>query len=101
MVYKNDLTGRSHRGLLSLRLRGWSVILIKVSVGPHVRRNSLHFVPKSARKRISVADTRYSKRTSDALRFLVAPFAIFFFCGREGLASPGPKTSSGKSQLDI
>jgi hypothetical protein len=56
-------------------------------------------VPRSTRKEISASDARYSQRTSDALRFLVAPFAVFFFWGREGLTSPGANTSSGKSQL--
>ena len=58
-------------------------------------------VPRSTGQRISASDARYSQRTSDALRFFVAPFAIFFFWGREGLTSPGANTSSGKSQLEI
>ncbi len=62
---------------------------------------SLDVVPKSTRKRISARDARYGQRTSDALRFLAAPFVVLFFCGRDGLTSPGPNTSPGRSQLEI
>jgi hypothetical protein len=56
-------------------------------------------VPEPTRKRTSASDARYYQRTSDALRFLAAPFAVFFFWGRVGLTSPGANKSSGRSQL--